>query len=503
MSFRHLVHCLLSGQPYFGPALRASQGLIERHRCFWPIIEAIGAKDGTVNILEVGSWAGASAVTWARGLEAKGLQGKVLCVDSWIPYFNTIVDTDRVYTEMNEAAASGDILKLFIHNIRASGVESRIEYRRGDSRSVLPVLASRSFDIVYLDGSHRYAEVKFDLTEAARLVIDGGIICGDDLELQRDELTEHEHSEALATSRDYVKSESNDCWYHPGVTEAVLERFGRVSAWNGFWAARKKDGGWAEVELNVGDSDIPRHLTAGHDLVDPEKNDTSETVGPRSVIHPVLVGRTEGYSIIRFGDRYFAAAKSLGPLTLFEEKIGERELGNLLLVGSSLQDVRTRAQKLDEATASIVASQVAETEAYNIVQAGDRYLAVAKSLGPIALFEEKIGERELGNLVLSGSSLEEVRRRAEELGHANARPTVAQFSETQAYNIVQAGDRYLAVAKSLGPIALFEEKIGERELGNLLIAGSSVEQVRARAQELEEATATSVTWLARVRRAGW
>lgn len=393
-----LVHCLLSGQPYFGTALRARQGVIERHRCFLSIIDAVRAKDRNVDVLEVGSWAGASAVTWARGLEARGLNGKVLCVDSWLPYFDTNLNRERVYADMNEAAASGDIFQLFIHNIKACGVQSRVEYRKGDSLSVLPALDDGLFDIVYLDGSHQYNQVIFDIEQAIRLVSTGGIICGDDLELQRDQLVEHEHRNAMTTVRDYVESKTNNCWYHPGVTEAVGERFGRVSAWSGFWAVRREANSWGTVELNVKNSNIPDHLQNPLDLDEAER----ET----SPVSWIL--ETSDHNIVRTGTRFVAVAKKLGSVELFHEQLGERELDNLILTASSLEEVRARA----DAAAAPMVSKIAETPKYNIVRAGDRFLAVAKTLGPVELFHERLGERDLGNLILTGSNLEEVCARA-------------------------------------------------------------------------------------------
>ena len=57
-------------------------------------------------------------------------------------------------------------------------------------------------------------------------------------------------------------------------------------------------------------------------------------------------------------------------------------------------------------------SLAAETDAYNIVQARERFLAIAKSLGPLSLFHERLGERDLGTLVMSAASLDEAKARA-------------------------------------------------------------------------------------------
>ena len=90
----------------------------------------------------------------------------------------------------------------------------------------------------------------------------GGIICGDDLELQKDDLDEREQSAAVELNKDYVHSHKADKHYHPGVTEAVAIEFGEVSSWEGVWAMRKHGSQWAKVELNAETVDIPEHIQA-------------------------------------------------------------------------------------------------------------------------------------------------------------------------------------------------------------------------------------------------
>ncbi|MBV5337266.1 MAG: class I SAM-dependent methyltransferase, partial [Deltaproteobacteria bacterium] len=54
----------------------------------------------------------------------------------------------------------------------------------GASDDVLPLLSDSTFDIVYIDGAHDFKSVKSDLRNASRLVVEGGVLCGDDLEAQ-------------------------------------------------------------------------------------------------------------------------------------------------------------------------------------------------------------------------------------------------------------------------------------------------------------------------------
>ena len=153
---------------------------------------------------------------------------------------------------MNVAAEHGDVFRLFLHNVRCAGVEDAIEYRVGPSHDVLPQLELSSFDVIYVDGSHALDDAVADLSHATRLIRPGGILCGDDLELQQEEVDPEEHRAALTLGRDYVWAESARAHYHPGVTEAVARVVGRVFVWNGFWAAQRTERGMAADRLGAG-----------------------------------------------------------------------------------------------------------------------------------------------------------------------------------------------------------------------------------------------------------
>ena len=393
MSYQRLVRALLTGRSYFGPVLRSLQGLPLRHQYFLPVVNFIAQrKTGPIAVLEIGSWAGASAISWGKAIRKLNRPGRVTCVDHWRPYFDMTQERDRHYVDMNEAAQSGDIFKLFLHNLKTEGVADMVDTQIGVSEAVLPGLPAKSFDIVYIDGSHMFQDVLTDLKEAKRLSSHGGIICGDDLELQKHQAEMTDHSEALLSNKDFVYSSLAKASYHPGVTEAVAVEFQRVSVWDGFWATRIQSGEWGEVELDLTDLEIPEHLIPALDHGEPK-----------------LCGEAPGFNLVKAGERYLAVAKTLGPTALFEERLGERELAPVLFTAETLEAIKEKALVLGAQVARPSIDLVGETPTFNLVKAGERYLAVAKTLGPTALFEERLGERELAPLVFLGSSLDDVK----------------------------------------------------------------------------------------------
>ena len=202
------------------------------------------------SVVEIGSWAGESAILWADAIRDhnEGV-GRVVCVDPWLPYFSdTDVDRAPKLAQMEDALKNNEIYRLFLHNVRASGHERRVEPQRGKSDDVLPQLGEQEFDLVFVDGLHTYSQVIKDLHNSDRLVRQGGLLCGDDLELQ-----DHEVDRELTRQNkeiDCILDERSNEHYHPGVTLAVSEFFGcEVSAYEGFWLMRKTASGWAKVDL--------------------------------------------------------------------------------------------------------------------------------------------------------------------------------------------------------------------------------------------------------------
>jgi len=374
MSYKHLAEALLLGRPYFGAALRARQGVAERHQYFLPVVSTFGRGGSPLEVLEVGSWAGASTVTWTLALREAGREGKVTCVDPWEPYFEVEEESGQHYRQMNAAAAEGLISRLFEHNLRATGVAEMVEARRGTSRQVLPGFPPDRFDIVYIDGSHAFEDAAFDIREAKRLLRDGGVICGDDLEIEACALPGDELPVAIESNRDYIFSESARKWYHPGVTGAVAREFPAVAVWNGFWAVRRCGAGWVPFVLDPTGLHVPAHLQ--------ELEGTCR-----------LVESTADYDLVEAGGRYFGVARTIGSVDLFEEMLGDRALPPVLLAGDSLEAVRREVKAMSPSgTASSSPVLTGSYRGFNLVTYGGRTYALRQSLGPVDVTE---GETEL------------------------------------------------------------------------------------------------------------
>ena len=148
---------------------------------------ALGSMGKTVEIVEVGSWKGTSAIEMASICAGSDVSAKIICVDTWLgspEHFTDIGNYQDLHTTFVKNVKSKDlgdvIVPLAMPSLQA--VEVLKKYR------VRP-------DIVYIDAAHEYLPVRLDIEAYWEILKPGGIMIGDDY--------------------------SASCW--PGVVRAVNE----------------------------------------------------------------------------------------------------------------------------------------------------------------------------------------------------------------------------------------------------------------------------------------
>ncbi len=139
-------------------------------------------------ILEIGAGAGCSMVTMAIASKTRGIE---LTTIDLFQYAN--------YLEYGYNITKESALDKFLENMKFWGLD--IKLLREQSASACKKIEDKSVDLLFIDGSHQYSEVKADIINYSPKVKNEGILCG----------------------HDYQKC-------HPGVRKAVDEIFGK----NGF-----------------------------------------------------------------------------------------------------------------------------------------------------------------------------------------------------------------------------------------------------------------------------
>lgn len=215
--------------------------------------------DDHLQILEIGSWVGASALSFAQGLKRyNNCKGTITCIDAWTPFFDREIHNNDHYRNMEMALTTDSAYQLFLHNVSTIPKSITCQHLKGKSEKLLPLLRENTFNIVFIDGDHAYNAVSSDIKNSLSLVKDGGVICGDDLNLQLSQVDEDNVLENC--EKDFIKDPKTNRNFHPGVTLAVSQIFGEVSAWGGFWAMQKRGETWYKISMQGMPIHFPEHF---------------------------------------------------------------------------------------------------------------------------------------------------------------------------------------------------------------------------------------------------
>lgn len=179
------------------------------------------------DVLEIGSWMGKGSTQIWFGVLQK--DSSLMLVDSWRPYIakNETAKSISGMDNLHHVAISSTLKQVYRNDDRLN-----VTVVRASSKTFLPLLNEKSFDLIYIDGSHYYADALDDMREAKRLLRPGGLICGDDLDMMpRADLIEI----ARANKDKDLVVLPDGTGFHPGVMLAVAEEFQDINCENGFW----------------------------------------------------------------------------------------------------------------------------------------------------------------------------------------------------------------------------------------------------------------------------
>ena len=205
---------------------RGQQTLPERMAVVKALIAGRGPR---CDMLEVGAWTGLGAIAWRHAIEQLPERGSVTCVDPWRPYIRPWdIANSPTCADMHDWLVADKAYALFLRNTAYGDFATPILHHRATLKECAHLLPK--FDLIYIDGSHYYEDVLSDILIAQTLLKPGGLLCGDDLEEQFDEVDAQQLAANL--DKDYIHA-----GYHPGVTKAVWDVYGRVKVDNCVWRA--------------------------------------------------------------------------------------------------------------------------------------------------------------------------------------------------------------------------------------------------------------------------
>lgn len=182
MDIRQMLAKIGLSDPYsaFDPRglSRDLQGWASEHHYFPTLVSMAKPKQ----IIEVGSWKGASAINMARHALPIDPEVTVLCVDTWLGSNEVLWSDPELRNLLRLEDGYPTVYRQFLTNIIAEGLTDTVFPLPMTSISAAELLAKFEVqaDLIYIDAAHGEYEVYGDLIHYWPLVRPGGIMFGDD-----------------------------------------------------------------------------------------------------------------------------------------------------------------------------------------------------------------------------------------------------------------------------------------------------------------------------------
>jgi len=151
-------------------------GWNSENEIFFKLIEETSPK----YILEIGSWLGASAIHMGKFIKSRGLDTKIVCVDTWLGSRDFI--GRHFEGKFRNSVGMPNAYLHFLANVKREGLEDVIIPFAQTSDNALRFLSEKNikFKMIYIDGSNQYENVKSDIDLSWNILDRDGVIFGDD-----------------------------------------------------------------------------------------------------------------------------------------------------------------------------------------------------------------------------------------------------------------------------------------------------------------------------------
>jgi len=174
---------LPGGDPYFG--LQPGSGPIDiSGGGDWAFTRAVLEKIRPRLVVEVGSWKGATALLVADWMRSAGIDGAVICVDTWLGGLEHLEGTVGADWKLEPYISHGwpMLHAVFMENVIRHGLEEWIAPLATTSTIGAKWVCRRGLqpDVVLIDGSHEEEDVLQDLRAWWKCAKTGGVLIGDD-----------------------------------------------------------------------------------------------------------------------------------------------------------------------------------------------------------------------------------------------------------------------------------------------------------------------------------
>ena len=144
-----------------------------------PSLTKLASAPGDKVVVDVGVWKGQSTITMASALRARGINGCVIGVDTFLGSREHWNLGPSFFTRR---AGMPDIYQTFLSNVHAMGLQGYVVPLPQTSLTAAWVLQKVGITaaIVHIDAAHEYDEVLRDASEYWKVLAPGGLLIGDD-----------------------------------------------------------------------------------------------------------------------------------------------------------------------------------------------------------------------------------------------------------------------------------------------------------------------------------
>lgn len=131
------------------------------------------------SIIEVGSWKGGSAITFAKAAPC----ANIYCVDTWLGGIDHLLSGKPADDIALDPLGYPQLYATFLWNVWSAGVSAQINPIPNTSLNGARLLKAVGIaaDLIYIDGSHEYEDVRADIAAYQKLLRPGGVMFGDDV----------------------------------------------------------------------------------------------------------------------------------------------------------------------------------------------------------------------------------------------------------------------------------------------------------------------------------
>ena len=149
-----------------------------------PIFEMLIEAARPQLVIEVGSWKGSSAIRMASLMQERGIDGAIICVDTWLGGLDHISDPMTPDWDIGRYRQHGYPMLYFqfLANVMHAGMHEFIVPFPNTSAIAARWLLKHEIqaDLVYIDASHDEADVYNDMVDYWKTLRPGGVMFGDD-----------------------------------------------------------------------------------------------------------------------------------------------------------------------------------------------------------------------------------------------------------------------------------------------------------------------------------